>query len=479
MSTITASSLTWYNTSFAKTDFVNSTNQARIRYWQDVDATQEVLYVDYSGVYGWNATTNYELDLEVQWTSADYDETNEELCIYYYEGSNTKSLDCTGGYMVVGDGSPDWGSTTGTISFWVKMDTSVQGRFYGQDGNMETRWSGTNLVLDWGATDSIISAYSFSADTWYFVAIVWDENNDNLSLYVGDENNAPTLDANSLSGTWTSTTPAPTENRFLNGLGGNEPMDGHGDDLRYWNITRSLTEIQSDYNTELTGSETNLRSYFKLNNNFEDIGPDNNDGSGYDGYSFSSDVAFEEPPTENIRVDFWNGTTWQNLFTDLTNGWNNISVSSYLTSSNFTIRFKGGNETGDTTQDSWNIDATLLHVWTTETYDHVLKVVNQVADNWTVNLQVYESSNIDRLSSLNISLHDGTSGNQITVSGGNITKSKGEPYNLPGGVNSTIYISMSNLQATTNDLSYLYVHLKIQVPGTSTYMLYVITFEIT
>ena len=56
MSTITASSLTWYNTSFAKADFVNSTNQARIRYWQGADATQETLYVDYSGVYGWNAT---------------------------------------------------------------------------------------------------------------------------------------------------------------------------------------------------------------------------------------------------------------------------------------------------------------------------------------------------------------------------------------------------------------------------------------
>ena len=38
---------------------------------------------------------------------------------------------------------------------------------------------------------------------------------------------------------------------------------------------------------------------------------------------------------------------------------------------------------------------------------------------------------------------------------------------------------MSNLQATTTDTSYLYVHLKIQVPDTSTYSLYVIIFEIT
>lgn len=114
---------------------------------------------------------------------------------------------------------------------------------------------------------------------------------------------------------------------------------------------------------------------------------------------------------------------------------------------------------------------------TVETYDYVLKVVNQVADNWTVNLQVYNSSNIDRLSSLNISLYDGTSSNQIAVSGGNITQSEGPPYNLAG--NATIYISMSNLQASTSGTSYLYVYLKILVPGTSIYLLYIVTFEIT
>ena len=116
---------------------------------------------------------------------------------------------------------------------------------------------------------------------------------------------------------------------------------------------------------------------------------------------------------------------------------------------------------------------------TVENYDYVLKVVNQAADNWTVNLKVYDNSSIGRLSSLNISLHDGTSSNQISVSGGSIVKSEGEPYNLPGGAGSTVYISISNLQASTSGTSYLYIYLKILVPGTSTYMLYIITFEIT
>jgi hypothetical protein len=145
--------------------------------------------------------------------------------------------------------------------------------------------------------------------------------------------------------------------------GGINPTDGHGDNLRYWNIDRSLIAIQNDYNNELTGSETNLQSYFKLNNDFDDIGPNNNDGSASGSYSFSLDVPFYSSSTESIRVDVWDGATWQNLFTDLTNGWNNATVTSYLTSSTFTIRFKGSIETNDTTQDSRNIEATLLHVW--------------------------------------------------------------------------------------------------------------------
>ncbi|HVP26565.1 MAG TPA: hypothetical protein VMT26_02735 [Candidatus Bathyarchaeia archaeon] len=67
--------------------------------------------------------------------------------------------------------------------------------------------------------------------------------------------------------------------------------------------------------------------------------------------------------TENLKVDVWHSGSWHTLFTSLTNGWNNISVSSYLDSSTFTIRYKGTNETSDTVQNSWRIDAALLYVW--------------------------------------------------------------------------------------------------------------------
>jgi hypothetical protein len=138
-----------------------------------------------------------------------------------------------------------------------------------------------------------------------------------------------------------------------------------------------------------------------------------------------------------------------------------------------------GNVTGASTIYTNSTSAKVSVDSTTETYDYVLRVVNQETDNWTVNLQVYDSSNISRLSSLNISLYDGASSNQIAVSEGSIVKSEGEPYNLSGGAGSTIYISITNLQETASGISYLYVYLKILVPDTSMYSLYIVTFEIT
>jgi hypothetical protein len=283
--------------------------------------------------------------------------------------------------MIVGNGSPNWGSATGTISFWIKWDV-VGGRPWGQHENMETRFEGSNLVLDWGAVGTLTSSTSFTAGKWYFVAIVWDQGTDDLYLYVGDQSSIPTQDA--YNSTWLSSvsTAGVTQNNFLASKGGVEPTDGHGDELRYWNIGRSLAQVQSDYRIELTGSESNLRSYFKLNNNFDDVGPNNNDGSGSGSYSFSTDTSYT--PTETIRVDVWTGAAWQNVIADLNNNaWTNVSVSSYLTSQTFTLRFKGGSETGDTIQDRWYIDAVVLHVWTDEYASEVEFTGSSSTENWT------------------------------------------------------------------------------------------------
>jgi hypothetical protein len=65
---------------------------------------------------------------------------------------------------------------------------------------------------------------------------------------------------------------------------------------------------------------------------------------------------------ENLMVDVRNGGTWVNVgtLTGLVNGWKNMSVAPYVTSSTFTIRFRGSTDGFDSVQDSWNIDSVLL-----------------------------------------------------------------------------------------------------------------------
>ncbi|MBN1245950.1 hypothetical protein JXA31_10190 [Candidatus Bathyarchaeota archaeon] len=66
--------------------------------------------------------------------------------------------------------------------------------------------------------------------------------------------------------------------------------------------------------------------------------------------------------SEPLLVDAWTGSNWVNVatLTGLVNGWKNVSVASYLTSENFTIRFRGSSTGTDSVQDSWQIDSVLL-----------------------------------------------------------------------------------------------------------------------
>jgi flagellin-like protein len=68
------------------------------------------------------------------------------------------------------------------------------------------------------------------------------------------------------------------------------------------------------------------------------------------------------PSNENLIVQVQTDSQWTIGWT-LASGWNNYSVSSYLTSSTFTIRFVDANPTGDASQTSWPVDCVLLHTW--------------------------------------------------------------------------------------------------------------------
>jgi hypothetical protein len=132
---------------------------------------------------------------------------------------------------------------------------------------------------------------------------------------------------------------------------------------------------------------------------------------------------------------------------------------------------------GNSTVYTNDTSATVIVATPATDLENVLRIANQVADNWKVNLNVYNDSDITRLSNATISFQGNSTSDQIKISGGVITQSEGPQYDLFGYANITI--SISNLLANTRGTSYLYVYLKVLVPNTSTYNLLLIFFQIT
>ena len=202
---------------------------------------------------------NYELDLEFQWTTADFDETNEYLCI------NTGTLDAEA----------------------LKVDV----------------WTGswTNIIS------------SLNVSQW---------NNVSIGTYLTDT----TITFRFLGGTETGDTSQST-----------------------WQIECNLIHVWSvgvNYELDIEEQFTNCN------------------------YSRPNEIlcifAGTWTTSETLRVDAWNTSSnaWVTVIASLTaNQWNNVSVSSLLTSSTFTIRFVDGTNSGDTVQSSWSKDCCLLHTW--------------------------------------------------------------------------------------------------------------------
>lgn len=110
-------------------------------------------------------------------------------------------------------------------------------------------------------------------------------------------------------------------------------------------------------------------------------------------------------------------------------------------------------------------------------YNYSLNIVNNIASLWEVRLEYYEYVNITRANATIILHNNLTSSEQIIISGGNISQTNNY-YNLTG--NATIHIGVVNLVENSSvGQTILHVHLRIKNPNTTTYTLYIITFEFT
>ncbi len=130
---------------------------------------------------------------------------------------------------------------------------------------LSTTTSGANTVLRFrlktnGTTSTLIATIgAFSENTWYHVAATYNGTSMQLFLdgnQVGNMQKTGSLTTNALVDAWIGGNPS---------VATGYPWEGEIDEVRIWNTARTQAQIQATRNTELTGNEPGLLTYYKFN----------------------------------------------------------------------------------------------------------------------------------------------------------------------------------------------------------------------
>lgn len=190
-------------------------------------------------------------------------------------------------------------SVTGdlTIEAWVKMESLPANQYIVSKRNHDTNQRSYAFSIDAagefnaylssaGTSDTVFatSGLNFPIGVWHHVALVVDVGSF-VKMYVDG-----VLVFHS-----TSSVPASIHNSTYQLAIGEYPVasssfDGKIDDVRIWATVRTQKQIIDNMFSELTGSETNLNAYWKLNNALTDATANGNTLTNVNSASFSTDV---------------------------------------------------------------------------------------------------------------------------------------------------------------------------------------------
>ena len=137
----------------------------------------------------------------------------------------------------------------------------------------------------------------------------------------------------------------------------------------------------------------------------------------------------------------------------------------------------GANNTSTVYTNNTSAKISISATSTPSTYNYSLDIVNNNASLWEVRLEYFNYTNIEHINTTIVLHNNSTSSEQITISGGNINQTNNY-YNLTS--DATIHIGVMDLiENFSGETTILRVYLRIKTPNTTTYTLYVITFEFT
>jgi len=167
------------------------------------------------------------------------------------------------------------------------------------------------------------------------------------------------------------------------GTAGSGGFDGLMDDLRVWNVKRTATQLQTNMNNELTGSESGLVAYYKFNNSYADATANADDLTAVNNPVFSSDTPSGGATTTPTHIYAGTGYANPHAATQVSSGATTTTFS-YDNNGNVTLTAAAGT----TTTYIWDYRNRLMSVGpsgatSTYAYDYLNQRVKQTVGSVT------------------------------------------------------------------------------------------------
>lgn len=239
--------------------------------------------------------------------------------------SNNKSIyfDGTDQYLKLAHADSTGLTVTGDfcIEAWIKFDEDASGV-----NGIFSKWSATstekNYIFRYNFTGEAFELvlfespsnvtyshgnYTLTKGVWYHVAVSFDFSADTASFYVNG-----VLEGTSIIGI---TSYQGGDGPIFVGIQ-NEPLNqmfmGNIDGIRFWDTVRTQSQIAANMSNILTGSESGLQLYLRMEDNANDLTANNNDFTELNGPVYVGDPAFADVATldgDKLQID-WNPSNY-------------------------------------------------------------------------------------------------------------------------------------------------------------------------
>jgi len=178
-----------------------------------------------------------------------------------------------------------------TVEGWYKKNSKTEHTLLSyavsSDDNEFTFWYGSTIQIEirYNSGDGFVdTGVEFLDEKWHHLAATWQSNNGLIKVYLdGSEIYSGNIAQGKSLISGGSLIFGQEQDNVGGGFDPSQTFQGSIDDVRIWNKARTQTEIQADFNRELTGNETGLVGYWNFNfinsNTVQDLSSNNNDGT--------------------------------------------------------------------------------------------------------------------------------------------------------------------------------------------------------